>query len=104
MNRVEYDSKPAEYDVLQTGYDATVRVRENIEQIGDGRWEADEYQLLVPWVPNIKLRVGANFPDWLMRAKIEDAPKADTPAPEAQWKADVENALVELADMIAGGV
>ena len=104
MTRVEYDSKPSECDIIRTGHDGTIRLRENIEQINTDRWVADEYQLLVPWVPNIKLRIEANFPDWLMRAKNEDAANMETSAPEEQWKTDVENALVELADMIVGGV
>lgn len=47
------------------------------------------------------------YRDGYVEARTAEEIAADTPepvpTPAEQWRADVENALVELADMIAGG-
>lgn len=71
---------------------------------GGDRYQYTTYTIVRPWCDELPKMVESRLAEWLELAKGEDAPKVAAPTPAEQWRNDVENALVELADMIAGGM
>ena len=49
---------------------AQVWLRDEINKINDGQWEAEEYELRIPYSVTLEKRIESNFDAWLEKAKF----------------------------------
>ena len=109
--KTEYAAQPAPFEIVRSGQaDAVVRMRENIAQLdpdvdGNERWEADEYELRVPWSSGLAARIAGNFAAWLDRAKepVTKPPTTDEKIAQVDGRVEaVEDTLVGIVSDILG--
>jgi len=98
----EYGSKPEAFEIKKSGSEAIIFLRENIAQLEANeeeheRWEADEYELRVPWSANIESRITGNFDMWMAKAKTPIV----QPVPIEKRIETVEETTESLADIVA---
>lgn len=107
---VEFSSQPPLFSI-QARPDgmAVITLYDNIicnTDTGEQRWHADMHVLAVPYTHGLDKRVAANYAVWITKARAEAAEKAAREAAKISDKdrfAQIESAIMELAELSAGG-
>lgn len=99
--RVEIGEMPSKpFEVFRVGEFAVVKFWENAEKQESPemeRWQADEYQLTVPWRSGLEDTIEANLPAWL---EIAQDQAGITPPPTIEERvATVEESALDLAEL-----
>lgn len=100
--RVEIGEMPSKpFEVFRVGEFAVVKFWENAEKQESPemeRWQADEYQLTVPWRSGLEVSIAANYQAWMALAV---ASEGATPPPTIEERvATVEEAVTLIAEVI----
>ena len=99
--RVEIGEMPSKpFEVFRVGEFAVVKFWENAEKQESPeseRWQADEYQLTVPWRSGLEVSIASNYQAWMALAI---ASEGVTPPPTIEERvATVEEAALDLAEL-----
>lgn len=78
--KIEFSACPPPYKIERIGeHSAKVSFAENAVEIKaetGSRWEADVYELVTAFTPNIETRIESNYDAWIKHAKDLDYEKA----------------------------